>query len=151
MYPNKEETGVKCLYPGGESLIQIVASHLPGRCFSQGPKERWQFLASTLPTILVPGYSTAAGSLWTTVCTVFISCTVISISLDPFRSTWLTGCFVEVTELKGVTSWVQELGTDFFYARIYGGLMCLVCHLCVTYTFMRADPKIPGIFKKKLT
>jgi hypothetical protein len=80
---------------------------------------------------------------------VLISCTVVSISLDPFRSTWLTSYFVEETDLKeGVTSWVQELGTDFFYARIYGGLMCFVCCLCVTYTFMRVDPKIPRIVKK---
>jgi hypothetical protein len=59
--------------------------------------------------------------------------------------------FAEETELKeGVTSWVQELGIDFFYARIYGGLMFTVCCLCVTYIFTRVGPKIPGIVKKKI-
>ena len=69
--------------------------------------------------------------------------------LDLWRRVWLTSYFVEETELKkGVTSWVLELGTDFCCARICGGLVCSVCRLCVIYTFVRGDPKIPGIVKK---
>ena len=60
----------------------------------------------------------------------------------------VTDYFAEETAKEGVTSWVQQFGTDFFCARIYGGLMFTVCCLCVTCTFTRADPKIPGIVKK---
>ena len=60
----------------------------------------------------------------------------------------VTDYFAEEIVKECVTSWVQQLGTDFFYARIYGGLLFTVCCLCVTYTFTMADPKIPGIVKK---
>ena len=93
-------------------------------------------------------YSTTGGSLWPTVRTVLISCPVISISLDHLRSMWLTIYFAEEIVKDGVTSWVQQLGTDFFYARMYGGLMFIVCCLCVTYTFTRANPIISRIVKK---
>ena len=54
MYPNVEETGVKCLCNQEVRAcckLASVANYLPDRCFLLGPKKkRWQFLDSTLPT-----------------------------------------------------------------------------------------------------
>jgi hypothetical protein len=46
--------------------------------------------------------------------------TVISISLDPFRSTWLANDLQQKpTQSTAVTYWLQKLHFDFFYTGIH--------------------------------
>jgi hypothetical protein len=112
---------VNCMRSRGRNRCQISVArtwqlHVVAFCFVRGANT-WKSVGPRLPTEFVTDYSARTGRLWTTLATVQISLPVISILLDPLKtSAWQA----DADGKQAVTCWLQTLDTSYFISGVQG-------------------------------